>query len=346
MPRSVGITVSAVVVFIGSASAVLLGTVMVMGSVFLSNSSRALKLPAHFGYFAVIEAAMIFGFGGWGIASGVGLINTKEWARISMLVFTTMLAFFSILSAVVIAVIPLPNINDPNLPSNFVTFMRVGLALFYAAFGALGCFWLYFFNRQSVKAQFQSEQPVAGLTIPELSSPGTPFDIHGVGPRRRPLSIAIIGWFMLIGVAFTPLWLLFYRAFFPGVQMPLCFLGFFFFGRSAWLILFVWMAAQMVASVGLLKLKNWGRLATIGLQCLIVINSVLLMGIPANRARFQQLMETMSASMNLGMPQPVPVVFPAWIGLAASLPIVFVILWFLIARKSAFTSSAQEVPRV
>jgi hypothetical protein len=337
MPRSAGITVSAVVVFIGSAFAVLCGALMVLGWVFLSNSSRAPKVPAHFGYFAVIEAMVFFGLAAWGIASGVGLINTKGWARISMLVFATVLAFFSILSAVVIAVIPLLNSTDPNLPFNFVTFMRVGLALFYAAFGALGCFWLYFFNKKSVKAQFRGEQPVAVLTVPDPVL-GPPFTTQLAGSRARPLSITIIGWFLLVGSALTPFSVLFNRTFFPGVQVPICFLGFFVVGRSASLILFAWMAAQVVASVGLLKLKNWGRRATIGLQCLVVINSILMIGIPENRAKFQQLLEAMTASMGVGMPQRVPFVFPMWIGIAASLPVVFVILWFLIARKAAFTS--------
>jgi hypothetical protein len=337
MPRSVGITVSAVVVFIGSAFAVLCGVVMVLGSTFLSNSSRAPKVPAHFGYVLVIEAVVFFGLGGWGIASGVGLIHTKQWARVSMLVFATMLAFFSIMSAVVIAVIPLPNSTDPNLPTNFVTFMRVGLALFYAAFGALGCFWLYFFNKQTVKAQFLGGQPVAELTMPD-SAFEPPFGTQLAGVHARPLSIAIIGWFLLISSALTPFSVLFNHLLFPGVQIPICFLGFFVVGRNALLILFVWMAAQVVASVGLLKLKNWGRLATIGLQCLAFINGILMIGIPANRARFQQLMEAMTASMRMGMPQRVPFVFPVWIGIAASLPVVLVILWFLVARKAAFTS--------
>jgi hypothetical protein len=94
-----------------------------------------------------------------------------------------------------------------------------------------------------------------------------------------------------------------------------------------------------------LRLKNWGLFATIGLQCLAVIHAVLLVGIPANRARFQQLMETMIASLHTRMPQPVSFVISMWVGIASSLPIVFVILWFLITRKQAFTSAAQEMAR-
>jgi len=338
MPRSVGITVSAVVVIIGSAFTILGGAMMVLGSLFLSKSSPAANVPANLEFFVVIEAVMFSGFGGWGLAAGIGLINLKQWARISMLVFAAILVFISLPAAVLLAVIPFPSANDPNLPSNFMPIMRTGMVLFYAMFAALGCFWLYFFNKQSVKAQFQVKQPALE------SAAGTPIAAPGAS-RARPLSITIIGWFLLIGSALAPLGLLFNSAFFSGAQFPLYFLGFFFFGRSASLILIVWITAQIVAAVGLLKLKNWGLLATIGLQCLTVVNSALLVGIPANRARFQQIMEAMIASINSRMPQPVSFVFPIWIGFASSMPIVFVILWFLITRRHAFTSPGQELAR-
>ena len=344
MPRSVGITVSAVVVFIGSAFTILCGAMMVLGSVVLMKSSPAANVPANVGYFVVVEAVMLFGFGGWGLAAGVGLINTKQWARISMLVFAAILMFISLPAALLTVVIPVPKTTDANLPSNFMTIMRAGMALFYAVLAALSGFWLYFFNKQTVKSQFRREPPVAESAAPDLPV-DTPIATPSVSQRARPLSITIIGWFLLVGSAFTPLYLLFYSRFFPGVQFPLFFLGFFFLGRSAFLILIVWMAAQMVAAVGLLRLKKWGLFTTIGLQCLAVMNVTLLVGFPANRARFQQFMETIIASINARMPQPAPFVFPMWIGIVSSLPIVFVILWFLIARKQAFTSAAQELAR-
>ncbi len=99
----------------------------------------------------------------------------------------------------------------------------------------------------------------------------------------------------------------------------------------------------MVAAVAMLKLKKWGLFATIGLQCLAGVNAALLMGIPGHRARFQQMMETMTASMNARLPEPVPFVFPAWIGLAMAFPVILVILWFLVARRRAFASAAQEL---
>jgi hypothetical protein len=105
----------------------------------------------------------------------------------------------------------------------------------------------------------------------------------------------------------------------------------------------MWMAAQMAAAVGLLKLRNWGLFSAIALQCLGAINAALLLVIPGHRAKFQQIMETMMASMNARLPQPAPFEFPMWMGLAAVFPMALVVLWFLITRRHAFAPAAPEV---
>jgi uncharacterized membrane protein (DUF2068 family) len=344
MPRSVGITVSAVVVLIGSALTIFFGAMMVLASAFLLKLRPAGNVPAISSYVVLAEAAMFLGFGAWGLATGIGLIKLKQWGRISTLVYAGILVVISLPAAVVVAVIPLRKPSDPNLPSNFMAVVHVGLAIFYGVFAGLGVYWLYFFNRRNVKAQFQGRQPAVEQAASDLPS-GSPVNAQNAGHRTRPLSITIIGWYLLAGSALAPLFLSFYSTFFPDVQFPLCFLGFFFFGRSADLILIAWAVAQMAAAVGLLKLKNWGLFATIGLQCLAVINVVLLVAIPSNRARFQHLMETMIASMSPRMSQPIPLVIPMWAGMGSSLPIIFVILWFLVTRRQAFTTAAEDMAR-
>ena len=254
-----------------------------------------------------------------------------------MLVFAVILLVISLPAALVMAFIQLPNSGASNLPPNFVATMRVGMTLFYGMVAALGGIWLYLFNKRSVKAQFRVPGGLADLAVEAQGAES------GDVSRPRPISIAIIGWFLLASSALAPIFLLGWHAMFPGVPLPLFFLGIFFSGRSATIVIMIWMAAQIVAAVGLLKLKNWGRLATIGLQCLAIVNGLLLLGSPNNRARFQQIMDSMTTSMNARKPQPVPFVFPTWMNIAISLPIIFVILWFLVTRKQAFTSTAEDV---
>jgi hypothetical protein len=342
MPRSTGITVSAVVVIIGSAFTLLCGAMILLGSVFALNSSHAADAPVNMGYVLIIEAFFAFGFGAWGLASGIGLLKTKQWARISVLVYGAILVFFSLPAAAIMAFIPIPNPpsgNDPS-PLNIMLMVRVGGILVYAMFAALGGFWLYFFNTQKVKAQFRGQQPFTESAQSELVglTSANPAVRFGPDHYSRPLSITIIGWYLIIASALAPLSIAFTSTLLPNFKLPLFFLGFFLFGPGAYLLLLVWMTVQLVAAVGLLKLKIWGLYTTIALQCLALLNMVMIVAIPANRLRFQEIMESFRFSARGQMYQSMPV-FPIWIGLVGSLPIIVVILFFLNSQKNSFSSN-------
>lgn len=338
MARSVGITISAVVVFIGCAFTLLFGGLAALGSAMMSLRPTA-NVPAFVGFLAIVEAVFALGFSGWGIATGVGLINTKEWARISTIVFAALLALFTLPTALFVAFVPLPIPKDPNLPSHFALTIRAGISVFYGLLGALAIFWLFFFNRRSVKEQFRRKRPVLDESTQYLPSE-IPSAKPAMPSSARPLSITIIAWFLLVGSASLPFFLLYSRTMFRNVPVPFCFLGFFLFGRGAALVLLLWMVVQIGAAVGLLRLQNWARLTTIWLQLFGILNVLLVVAIPANRVRYQHIMDAAMASISSQMPQPVSFSFPAWIGMAASLPVVLVILWFLITRKEAFVSAS------
>jgi hypothetical protein len=203
MARSVGVTVSAVVVFVGSAFSLLCGAMSIVGSLVTLNPREGRGGVANIPLVLAVEAVFFFGFGGWGLASSVGLIKTKEWARISLLVYAGILVFFSVIGAAVMAIVPYPEdmASDPELPANFMMMLRVGFVLFFAVFAALGGFWIYFFNTRDVKAQFLGWQPVMGYT-----ATGAYEEIPGGGvvavQRKRPLSITIIAWYLLATSAF------------------------------------------------------------------------------------------------------------------------------------------------
>jgi len=359
MERSAGVTASAVLTFVGSAFTLICGAFVLLGALVVSRFPTTRPSPINMGAVIAVESLFFLGFGAWGIASGVGLLKLKQWARISVIVFAAILVFCCVPAALLFAFIPLPNTSAPNLPADFMTIMRIGMVTFYGAFALLGGFWLYFFNRKSVAAQFQVQRPVAEVAAQQFSweapitAPEAPATVRG-GPvrRERPLSISIIGWFLLISSAFAAIWVPFTPRFFSGFQLPIYFLGHFFFGRTTYAILTVWMTAQFVAAIGLLKLKRAGLFATIAFQCLTIVNFTMLAVIPGARARYQQIMDTVMATMNANMPQvavtngsTVTAVnpFPAWAAPLASIPLVLVILWFLITRRHAFTRAEDEL---
>ena len=181
MRRSAGVTISAVVAFVGSGFSLL-----VVGLVALSFviGSVARPMPRGIGHFQASGAVFYLGFAAWRIASGAGLLKLREWARISLLVFAVLLAFGSIVAALVMLFIPMPVAsNDPNtqLTAHVMPMIRIGSVLLYGGFGALGVWWLYYFNKRSVRDEFRSGPRIAA---------GIPWF---AGPMRssRPVTISV-----------------------------------------------------------------------------------------------------------------------------------------------------------
>jgi len=107
----VGITISAIIVILGSAFTLLGGAMMVFSSAFLSKANPASAVPLNLASIVVIDSVLLSGFGGRGLASGIGLIYLKRWARISTLIFAGFLVCISLPAAAVIALIPKTGAN-------------------------------------------------------------------------------------------------------------------------------------------------------------------------------------------------------------------------------------------
>lgn len=314
MNRSVGVTVSAVVVFIGSALTLLMGAGSVLALVVLHNMPPQ---PVFVRYSIIGVATIEVAFAIWGILSGIGLLRLREWARISMVVFGVLLLLFGLPGLVFIPLLPLG--PQGNVPENFVLMIKLGMGAFYGVLAALGGWWLYFFNQRMVKDQFRTAPPGA---------PGS------ATPRARPLSISIIGWFLTISaVAVLPVLLL---------RFPLFFFGFLFTGARAQLVMLAWCGLQFAAGVGLLRLRPWGRTLALCTLSLGMLNGLISMLIPGSQARLQQAMTLTMQRMNMPwLPEQGPMAFQTWsasfwFGLFFGMVFVAVQLWFVARNKQAF----------
>lgn len=342
MRRSFGVTFSAVVVFIGSGLTLLFALLAALSPLLGRTSDRPQNLPPAVG---LMLGFIYLLFAGWGIASGVGLIQLRRWARISMLVFNALLLFICIPTILVILVIPLPGVNSPDLPPNFSLYMRIGIAVFYGAVAVMAAAWMWFFTRKSVKEQFAGAVraevlvPPAG---PALLPESTPSDDPYSGAR---VTIRVIGAFLLLGACAIPFSLIFYASMTHGAPFPALFLGFIFTGAPAAVVLLLYGGISAVAGVGLLKLRPWSRPLAIGLQIFALVNVVVTFAIPGNRERYGQFMESAMSSMQgvtdyqsmMDLTKSI-----SWFSLLFSVPVVAVILWLLITRKQAFLEPGEN----
>jgi|HubBroStandDraft_6_1064221.scaffolds.fasta_scaffold285839_1 hypothetical protein len=343
MKRSSGITVSSIFVFIGSGATLLFAAIMVAAGLLAGAEA---KQAAFMKYMMFVIAAIEAGFAAWGVASAVGLLRVREWARISMLVFSALLLLMSVPGFAIILVMPLqmpPSATDPELANHVLLATRVGMCIFYAALIAIAAFWLYFFNSRSVRDQFKGFAALASGTGAVVAAErSTNFvvstEVTSPSAHRRPLSVSIIGYYLLIS---APLVGIFFF-----IKFPVLILWFLLRGPKATAALLAFCIAQVVMGVGLLKLREWARILTISYFAFIALNSLTMALVPSAQARYQEAQVEIQSAMSNSMAgfgtTPAPMHIPVWIGLIFSLPLIAVVLWFLSASKPAFVPSTHQ----
>lgn len=300
MTRPAGVTASAVVSFIGSVIALLFSILFVFVA---STQAEAMQNMRAAGYvMAVIAAAL----GTLGIATAVGLLRLRPWARTSILVFAGMMTVFAFMGGVAMTVVPLP--PSPDMPASGVATLRRILVVLYAVPFLIGIWWLVQFNRRATKAAFAAD------TIPGE-------------PLLRPLVISIIGWFNIVGGAMcigaaaagTP-------AFAAGVVLT---------GWSAALFYVFIGAVNAYLGWHLLKLDERARILTIWWFAITIAHTAFLALTPSARARMREFQEMMTGQEGVDAP-PMDMTRFTVGAMTISALLLVAAIWPLISKKSVF----------
>lgn len=297
MKRPVGVVLTAIIGLLGSLALLALLAIEILAFMSMRASGvvpRELEVGLRIGLVIFTILAV------WGITSAIGLLLLRNWARISTIIFSALMAVMSLFSAPMIFIVPKP----PNAPPGFSSIM-IGIAAFYLALGILGVVWIVYFTRPSTRAAF------AGAVEAE---------------SVRPLSISIIAWIM-IGSGLISLPMSFLR-------MPVALLGVILTGWSATAGMIVLALAYVLIGYGLLHLKPEARIAGIALFALFALNGLVFAFVPNTHAK---LMEAMKGSPFFVQPagQPMPPPLPSAFMLL-TIPMMAVPLWFLVTRRKAF----------
>lgn len=314
MKRSVGVTLSAILVLLGSALTLLLG-VGVTAVGLMPTDPRLSALRPLF----LVEAVILGGAAVLGIATGVDLFRLRRWARISLLVFAAFLCLMGLTAGGMMLVVPIP--APASAPAGFaqtMTLVRLAIAGFYFLLLALGAWWLWLFTREEVKAQFGEKPAVA------TASPAAAVSRVGVA-QGRPVSITIIAVLILMGAVSFPVLLL--------LRFPAYVFGNLVEGGGAIAFYLGFLAAHVAIGIGLLKLRPWSRLAAIGIYLFGLLNTITML-LPG---RMEALMEVMWSRFPAvmrppaGFPMP-----PVWFTMAPGIVMMAVILYFLVREREAF----------
>ena len=231
-------------------------------------------------YMMLGTQGFMIGLSLFGVATGIGLIYLRKWARITILIWGGLFVFFA-LCGIPFAYLMLlsPNPSAPTLPVEGLQMVRGILLAIYGIPFVIGVWWLILFNRRSVQAQFASSAfPADPSMLPKLAC---------------PLPIAVLAWFYITSI----LNLLFFP--FLPFHVPVFLFGRVLRGSAGVAVLIVTCLAFFACGVGLLKLKPWSYSVTIGLQLFWLASMVVSVLSPNYNTVMNSFMKEMQASMHL-----------------------------------------------
>jgi hypothetical protein len=347
MRRSVGVMVIAILALIGSAGVVGIGALALLGIV-AGGAAQPRDFSGSPMFFRAIMllAPLIYILPGvWGIVTAIGLMQLKNWARISIIVFSVLLLVFGLITGLSSSGFFLTN-PPSGMDRQEVAFVRVFMLMLAAALIGVGVWWLVFFNRARVKQQFAALPMFAGFPAGTAGypiqpsyhvqpPPATSMPVVPQAPQRpqRPLSITIIAWLMLVGCLFLPINL--------ALHTPASLFVWVLTGWRANAFFLIVVALLVFIGIGLLRLNPYARVVGIGYFAFAILNSAVFFFAPGGRARMARMVE-LQHSLFPGLQGASPQIDPrpfilvgGVIGLLAAL----VPLYFLVTKKHAFQKS-------
>jgi hypothetical protein len=281
MKRPTGVILSAVVLLLASLFQLLMAMGMALAAVMerkgfgasgLASAPSGPTTPPWMAGFMVVLCGFFVALAVWGIATTVGLLKLRRWARYSILVIGGLLAFFGFFSCIFslfLLKIPLPtpaNVDAAQAQTTqaMTRIVFLGIAFFYGFICAVGVWWLVYFNRKKVHEVF------AG-SIENGSA-------ENIVPSRRPILISVIAVLNLIGAAFClP------TAFLP---IPAAFLGWTLHGWEKTVLYLTFSALTAAVGIGLWRLQQWGLRLALAMQAFGLLNCVVFLVRPSLFLRY------------------------------------------------------------
>jgi hypothetical protein len=258
--KSPAVTAAAVVAIIGSLLVFLLAALGLLGVALQGIVPNPNVTPAGSPAAGYLGVAIIAACGGWGLASGIGLLRYRDWARTSTLVWSGItLVFGSIVFLATLTIkIPVP----PNAPPQTTLLARLFIALFFGLPAAVAIWWLILFSQKSIRQLFDA------LSAP----PKGPLDESGfpiTAPRTRiPVPIAVVAW-VHIGSGVLALFFWHFH------QSRLLLLGHIFRGPTAAAMTVAFCVVAFVGGVGLLRRRLWAFWLTVCYESFVIVSGTI-----------------------------------------------------------------------
>jgi len=301
----IAIRASAVLAIAGSLATLLIGGGILFGTLAAPPPNTGPVMPPlPLKAIGIVMVAICACLSGWGISTAIGVFRRRQWARISIVVFAVLLTFMGASACLAMIFVQMP--AQPGVGQHAMETIRWGIGGFYGVLAAIGVWWLVLFNLGSTKVYFAQYAPGE--------------------PSARPLSVSIIGWYLLISALSL--------AAMAVLRLPAFVFGAVITGWGGLAVYAVLTAAQVFLGTGLLRLREPARMGSIGYFCLMALNSAVTMGLPGYAAKMQTMMREMPRLFPTGVPPQMPQ--PGWLFALMGAAFLAVPVGFLVRRRAAF----------
>jgi hypothetical protein len=323
--RSASVTVAAVAAILGGLFFLLCFSAALLVMLLVKLPGTFSEVPPFLRNFMLATQGFMICVSLFGIATGIGLIYLRKWARISILIWGGVSVFFGVVGIPIAFLTPIPPTpNAADLPAGSMQAGHLILLLIYGIPLLIGIWWLVLFNRKSVKAQFAGAPGSADAGLPQKPS--------------CPRPIAVLAWLYI-----TAILNLLVLPFLP-FRVPVFVFGWVLPGSVGWTVLILSCLACLVAGVGLLKLKPWSYSLTLGLQLFWLASGVVTVLNANYNAAMDSMMKELQASMHLPETQFSSMSFAHHYGwtLILGLVIAGAILGLLVYYRPRFLEAASR----
>lgn len=249
-------------------------------------------------------AGFTIGLSALGIATSIGLFRLREWARLSILIFSGIVAPLCLLVTALMFLVPLP--PTPELPGGEAALRGIVIGM-YGVPLLITTWWLIMFSRAGTKAAFTGDS--AG--------------------QARPLIVLIVGWGNLIGGA---------ACLIPVVMgLPAFVLGFVLRDALARTFYFAFGALSAWLGWELLRMKERARVLTLVWFGLIALNSAYATLSPTARARMIEVQREIE-----GTPSAPELDMNAFLiaSMVSTVLLLAVGAWLLVRAKPSFAAGS------
>jgi len=326
-PASGAVTAAAVVAILGSVLILLVAGLGLIGVAMMQNmQGNPGAQPPELRYAGFVGVAFIAAGGVWGLASGIGLLRYRNWARISTLVWSGLAVVFCGLAMLFVSSMKFP--MPPNAAQGTEGFVRFLVVAIYALPLLIGVWWLILFTRKPIVALFSPSALTHGALLDPSGFPAA------LPKSRPPLPVAIVAWFLIVSAPLS-IGVLFFQRF------PLLLLGHIYHGPSGVVFLLASAAICFAGGIGLSRLKPWGFWLIVSWQVFGLLNGTVSLLSPNYDSLMKEMLATspFPHSQDYSVPVQSYRVF-AFLGLA----FVAIVLIILLSYRSRFLAASSADP--